>query len=125
MAIFGLTDQCLNDRAAAQGFGVTWLSRSYETYDRELFEDTLNDWQWTGEGEPPAWYTGEPWSGVEDRTTASLPWALSATAVRTTISIVAVSHEPFRSRKCPEREKWRRRESNPRPRSPRSERLQA
>jgi hypothetical protein len=65
MAIFEQTDQRLNDLAAIRGFGYTWLSRSYETYARDVFEDTLNDWQWTGEGAPPAWYTSEPWTEVE------------------------------------------------------------
>lgn len=54
MAIFEQADQHLNDLAAAQGFGYTSLGRSYETYDRSLFEETLNDWRWTGEGEPPS-----------------------------------------------------------------------
>jgi hypothetical protein len=49
--------------AEQQGFFVSILSSSYERYDRELFEATLNDWQWLGEGEPPDWYTGQPWSG--------------------------------------------------------------
>jgi len=30
--------------------------------ERSFFEDTLNDWQWFGDGDPPGWYTGEPWS---------------------------------------------------------------
>ena len=34
----------------------------YETYDRKYFEATLNDWGWHGTGDPPPWYTGEPWS---------------------------------------------------------------
>jgi hypothetical protein len=48
--------------AARQGLGYTVLSGSYETYDRALFEDTLNDSQWRGDGVPPPWYTGSPWT---------------------------------------------------------------
>jgi hypothetical protein len=48
--------------AEEQGFFVSVLSNAYEHYDRELFTDTLNDWQWFGPGAPPEWYTGEPWS---------------------------------------------------------------
>jgi hypothetical protein len=62
MAIFEQTDQRLNDLAAAQGFGYTWLSGSYETYDRDLFEGALNDWHWSGGAEPPPWYTGDQWT---------------------------------------------------------------
>ncbi len=65
MAISDPTDRRLSELAAAHGFGYTCLSRSYESYDRDVFEDTLNDWRWTGEGEPPPWYTGEPWGEGE------------------------------------------------------------
>jgi hypothetical protein len=47
--------------AEAQGWFPSMLARSYETYDRELFQDTLNDLQWFGAGDPPAWYTGASW----------------------------------------------------------------
>src|SRR6185437_13739083 len=47
--------------AKAQGFLPSILSPSYEDYSRKLFEDTLNDWQWFGAGDPPSWYTGAPW----------------------------------------------------------------
>ena len=33
----------------------------YCVFDRQLFEDTLNDWRWFGEGTAPAWYTGKAW----------------------------------------------------------------
>lgn len=33
----------------------------YLKYERNLFKDTLNDWQWFGEDPPPKWYTGEKW----------------------------------------------------------------
>jgi len=47
--------------AVAQGFFPTIISPSYEDYSRDLFEETLNDLQWFGAGEPPAWYTGAAW----------------------------------------------------------------
>ena len=48
--------------ATRQGYGYTSLGRTYETYERAAFIDALNDWQWTGAGEAPSWYTGEPWT---------------------------------------------------------------
>jgi hypothetical protein len=62
MAILGASDPALRELAASHGFGFTVLGPSYNTYERRLFEDTLNDWQWTGEGEAPPWYTGRPWT---------------------------------------------------------------
>jgi hypothetical protein len=38
------------------------LGPSYLKYERALFVDTLNDWEWFGTGSPPPWYTGEPWT---------------------------------------------------------------
>lgn len=51
-------------RSVAKQRGMFWseLSSSYLRYDRDLFIDTLNDWGWCGEKEPPSWYTGKPWS---------------------------------------------------------------
>ena len=42
-------------------FFVSVLYEGYRRYDRQLFVDTLNDWQWCGEGQPPSWYSGQPW----------------------------------------------------------------
>lgn len=64
-AILERWDDCLSALAVAQGFFCTWLSPSYETYDRDLFEATLNDWRWSGDGEPPLWYAGRPWTNAE------------------------------------------------------------
>jgi hypothetical protein len=47
--------------AEEHGYFVSVVSASYENFDRELFVDTLNDWQWFGPGDPPEWYTGKPW----------------------------------------------------------------
>ena len=63
MAILQRWDRSLADLAASQGFGYTVLGGGYLAYDRRLFEDTLNDWQWTAGGEPPSWYTGAPRTG--------------------------------------------------------------
>jgi hypothetical protein len=48
--------------AEEHGYFVSVAWASYEVYDRELFVNTLNDWQWFGPGDPPEWYTGQPWS---------------------------------------------------------------
>jgi hypothetical protein len=46
-----------------QGYIFSCLSESYEIYERQLFIDTLNDWQWFGDvDKKPDWYTGKPWS---------------------------------------------------------------
>jgi len=39
------------------------LGSSYARYDRQLFIDTLDDWQFFGsEAERPSWYSGKSWS---------------------------------------------------------------
>lgn len=58
MAILPAWDASLAELAVEQGYGCTVLAAGYETFDREAFEDALNDWQWTGDGDPPSWYTG-------------------------------------------------------------------
>jgi hypothetical protein len=35
---------------------------THSRYERQTFIDTLNDWGWYGDGVPPPWYTGEPWT---------------------------------------------------------------
>ena len=54
-------DPSVAEVARSQGYGYTVLGSDYETYNREIFEETLNDWQWTGQGDPPPRYTGIPW----------------------------------------------------------------
>uniref|UniRef100_UPI00404AD330 hypothetical protein n=1 Tax=Gelidibacter sp. TaxID=2018083 RepID=UPI00404AD330 len=40
----------------------SFLSDTYEVYDRELFVDTLNDWGYYGEpSQKPDWYNGKHW----------------------------------------------------------------
>ncbi|HWF03242.1 MAG TPA: hypothetical protein VHA06_06115 [Candidatus Angelobacter sp.] len=45
------------------GYAVSNLSDSYRKYDRKLFQETLDDWQWYGNPDQrPSWYTGKPWA---------------------------------------------------------------
>ena len=46
------------------GFSFSALNfKSYSTYDRQLFIDTLNDWGYFGDlSKTPEWYTGQPWT---------------------------------------------------------------
>jgi hypothetical protein len=50
----------LRDWARRNETSCSLLSGSYTTYDRDLFVETLDDWQWFGEAKPPGWYTGKP-----------------------------------------------------------------
>jgi hypothetical protein len=43
-------------------FFVSALTDIYAYYERTLFVDTMNDWQWCGEGKPPSWYSGQSWT---------------------------------------------------------------
>jgi hypothetical protein len=52
----------LERQAAELGTGSSALGESYLSYDRALVIETLNDWGWHGKGDPPQWYTGEPWT---------------------------------------------------------------
>jgi hypothetical protein len=57
-----LDDRERYEIAKRAGYFTSLLNpESYCTFTRKLFEDTLNDWQWFGEGAAPSWYTGEPW----------------------------------------------------------------
>jgi hypothetical protein len=39
------------------------LGSAYESYDRQAFIDTLNDWQFFGpDASRPSWYSGASWS---------------------------------------------------------------
>ena len=49
--------------ATKQGFGYSCLGSSYESYDRDSFIATLDDWGWAPKNRPPpAWYSGQPWT---------------------------------------------------------------
>jgi hypothetical protein len=54
--------QRLRDQSNTASFGWSVLRDGYRSYDRDVWIDTLNDWGWAGSGEPPDWYSGEPWS---------------------------------------------------------------
>jgi hypothetical protein len=62
--VVGLLDRDhLGDIRSGLGYASSDLTAGYRQYDRNLFIDTLNDWQWFGqEGEAPSWYTGKKWS---------------------------------------------------------------
>jgi hypothetical protein len=46
------------------GYSYSALNlKTYSTYDRQLFIDTLNDWGYFGDSsKTPGWYTGQPWT---------------------------------------------------------------
>lgn len=49
--------------AKKDGYFVSLLGEAYRNYDKELFVDTLDDFEWTNnEKAPPKWYTGKPWA---------------------------------------------------------------
>ncbi len=62
--VVGLPDRDPSgDIRSRQGFCSSDLSAVYRQYQRGLFIDTLNDWQWFGQkDEAPSWYTGKKWS---------------------------------------------------------------
>ena len=49
--------------AKRAGFHASGLNPAvYETYERQHFIDTLEDWGWFGAGPAPVWYKGQsPW----------------------------------------------------------------
>ena len=51
----------LAEWARSANLDFTKLGDPYSTYERDLFSETLDDWQWFGEGDPPRWYNGKPW----------------------------------------------------------------
>ena len=53
----------ITSAAKANGYFVSIVNGdSYQTYDRGLFIETLDDWGWFGDPTaPPRWYTGAPW----------------------------------------------------------------
>lgn len=56
-------EEYLSSIARKAGYFTSALGKSYESYDRQLAIDTLNDWRWCGPlGEGPEWYSGEPWT---------------------------------------------------------------
>ena len=53
-----------SETAVKYGYYYSALNpKSYSKFDLRLFEETLNDWSWQGDGDRrPSWYTGQPWS---------------------------------------------------------------
>ena len=62
--ILGLVDRdYIGDMRSRHGYAWSNVSERYRQYDRQLFIDTLNDWQWCGQkGGKPSWHTGKTWS---------------------------------------------------------------
>lgn len=53
----------LTESRKREGYYASNLSDSCRKYDRKLFQETLDDWQWFGNpDQKPSWYTGKPWS---------------------------------------------------------------
>jgi hypothetical protein len=59
--VVGLIDRDYSgDPRSRHAYGSSDLSEVYREYKRELFIETLNDWQWFGQqGGAPSWYTGK------------------------------------------------------------------
>ena len=52
----------IREKLRAAGYFSSELFSSYETYDRDLFTETLDDWRWFGaESSRPSWYSGKQW----------------------------------------------------------------
>ncbi len=61
--LIGSADTCPEGNSLERDYFLSLLGDGYGQYDRQMFVDTLNDWQWFGkEVEKPVWYTGKPWS---------------------------------------------------------------
>ena len=49
--------------AARAGYYCSIFGRTSDwSYDRQLFIDTLDDWQYFGAQPQPSWYSGTPWT---------------------------------------------------------------
>jgi hypothetical protein len=46
----------LQREADRRGMGWSALGPSFLEYERDVFVEALNDWTWTGDHAPPAWY---------------------------------------------------------------------
>ena len=59
-----LWDARLEDHPTPDGFYLSLLNPCrYDTFEREHFIETLDDWGWYGpEDKKPSWYTGTPWT---------------------------------------------------------------
>ena len=56
-------EKIMSEIAIRYDYYYSMLFESYETYQKQYFIDTLDDWQWFGaDDKKPEWYTGKPWS---------------------------------------------------------------
>jgi hypothetical protein len=46
--------------AEAHGYGVSCHGPDGSEYDRDVFIEVLNDWEWVVDQPPPPWYSGPP-----------------------------------------------------------------
>jgi hypothetical protein len=62
--VIGVLDDPVPDPIRAKrGYYYSNLAPSYRQYRRDLFIETLNDWQWFGDAQrTPHWYSGKPCS---------------------------------------------------------------
>jgi hypothetical protein len=61
--VVGTLSDSMHDARQESGYYFSNLAPAYRSYNRQLFIDTLNDWQWFGQsGQAPNWYTGDVWS---------------------------------------------------------------
>jgi len=57
-----MTEKSRNDAVVKELWAST-LFETYQTYNRQHFIETLDDWGWFGDKtKVPAWYTGTPWT---------------------------------------------------------------
>jgi hypothetical protein len=51
------------ERSKKEPYFFSFLSSNYQTYSKDLFVATLDDWKWFGvKGHEPEWYSGKNWS---------------------------------------------------------------
>ena len=54
------SDKAVDESDRAHEFSQSFLGpQYYEQYDRRKIMDLLEDWGWSGKGEPPAWFKGK------------------------------------------------------------------
>lgn len=72
------------------GYWRSMLAEIYQHYDRQLFIDTLDDWQWFGKkGEEPDWYTGVTWMEQPNRDAAAHQLTIDGTRITSLDSFFA------------------------------------
>jgi hypothetical protein len=64
-AVFGTLNDAKKswERCNQAPYFFSFLSSNYQTYSKDLFVATLDDWKWFGtKGQEPDWYSGKDWS---------------------------------------------------------------